>query len=177
MKNILVIVLLCGIILACNQKPSFPLEPAITYGKITNLPISISNDKKPPFKDSVTITINYRDGDGDLGISNEEIKKQSEEGKFNYIVKRQLRVKGKYYDFDPTPRHSGNFITLKSAGKPGPIEGFINYAIDFFPLNGTKKDTIKFQITIVDRMGHSSNTVTTDSILVNELNKKTLVIK
>lgn len=180
MKNIFGFILLAFTILACNQKPDFPLEPSITFGKITNTPIEDKNSSTPSrkvFKDSLSITINFRDGNGDLGVNEADKNKLSEKGEFNYIVRRFIRVKGKYYEFNPIPSHSGNFITLKQGAKAGPIEGFINYAIEFLPLNGTKKDTVKFEIQIVDRAKNASNAVMTDSVLVNELNKKTLVIK
>lgn len=161
----------------CSQKPDFPLEPSITFHKITVTKVKdllTSTPSREVFKDSVSISINYRDGDGDLGVTDAEKGKANEKEEFNYIVKRFVRVNGVYKAFDPTPSHSGNFITLKPVGKPGPIEGVIHYGIDFFPFNGTKKDTIKFEIQIKDRDNNFSNVVKTDSVLVNELNKRGL---
>lgn len=179
MKNIFGLVILIILGFGCSQKPNFPLEPSITFGKITNTAVEDKNSSTPSkkvFKDSLSITINFRDGNGDLGVNEADKNKLSEKGEFNYIVRRFIRVKGKYYEFNPVPSHSGNFVTLKQGAKAGPIEGFINYAIEFLPLNGTKKDTVKFEIQILDRAKNASNAVMTDSVLVNELNKKTLVI-
>ena len=89
-------------------------------------------------------------------------------------MRRFVRIKGKYVEFNPIPSHSGNFVSLKSGTKEGPIEGTINYALEFLPLNGPKKDTLKFEIQIFDRTKNGSNTLMTDSVLVNELNKKSI---
>jgi hypothetical protein len=166
MKKICVATFVILLALGCSQKPSFPLQPSITFNKISVKTVSFLNAiGAKETKDSVSITISYKDGDGDLGVENKDIKE-----KFNFIVKRLVRVKGVFKPFDPVPSHSGNFIKLKNS-KPGPIKGDLNYAIEFPPLKGTKKDTVKFEIQIMDSAGNPSNTVMTDSVLVYELNK------
>jgi hypothetical protein len=177
--KIYAIVIVLGFAFSCTQKPDFPLEPSITFSEITVTKVKdplTSLPGRDAFKDSVSISINYRDGDGNLGVNDADKDKLAEKGEFNFIVKRSIRIKGKYYEYDPLPKHSGNFITLKTGGKIGPIEGTIHYGIDFLPLNGPKKDTLKFDIQIMDREGNRSNIVTTDSVLVNEINKKNLKI-
>ena len=104
-------------------------------------------------------------------MQKDELTKKNE---FNYIVKRLLRVNGKFVEYDPLVSLSGNFITLKSGSKTGPIEGVLNYNIDFNPVIGLKKDTIKFQIQIIDRAKNPSNTVMTDSVLVYQIDKSRL---
>lgn len=178
MKSIIGILLIVIVIQACNQKPSFPFEPSITFGSIKKFRIidklSTQINKKEVFKDSVIISINFRDGNGDLGVNEDEKKKLNENGEYNYIVRRFLRVKGKYVEFDPLPKHSGNFITLKAGTKPGPIEGTLNYLLEFSPFKSLKNDTVKFEIQIMDRAKNRSNTVMTDSVLVYEVNKDLL---
>ena len=176
MKITVSIIFFLFFINSCNQKPTFPLEPSITLAGISNTSVidQFTGGNKATTKDSVSISINFRDGDGDLGISEAE-RKDSSNKDFNFIVKRFLRVKGKYVEFDPKPlSHSGNFITLKNSLKPGPIEGTIHYPLEFPPFKSNKKDTIKFEIQIVDRAKNKSNVVTTDSVLVFELNKDIL---
>jgi hypothetical protein len=169
----------CILFLAsCNSKPDFPLEPSITGSSISNIKVLdkfSSTDTKKIYKDSVIISINFRDGNGDLGVNEADKIKLSNAGKFNYLVRRFVKIKGKYVLFDPIPSHSGNFVALKSGNKAGPIEGVLNYSIDFFPLNGLKKDTVKFEIQIMDKAENLSNSVLTDSVLVNELNKKSIL--
>ncbi len=172
------VVFISGLALVtCIQKPNFPLEPSISMAKISNtkiLDVNSSTPNRQIFKDSVSISIDFRDGNGDLGVNELDKNRLSEKGEFNYKVRRFVRIKGKYIEFNPIPSHSGNFITLKAGSKEGPIEGTINYALEFLPLNGLKKDTLKFEIQIFDRAKNGSNTLMTDSVLVNELNKKTL---
>jgi hypothetical protein len=179
LKNIFASFFIGISVISCIQKPNFPLEPSISIAGISNIRILDKNSSTPSrqiFKDSVTISINFKDGNGDLGVNEADKNKLSEKGEFNYLVKRFVKIKGQYVSFDPKPSHSGNFITLKSGTKEGPIEGIINYALEFLPLNGTKKDTVKFEIKIVDRARNTSNAAITDSVLVNELNKKSIIL-
>lgn len=176
-KNIFGFTMVTVFAFACTQKPNFPLEPSIELAGITKNRVEDKLSSTPNnkvFRDSVSISINFRDGNGDLGVNEAEKTKLTEKGEYNYIVKRFVRVKGKYVLFDPIPSHSGNFITLKSGSKAGPIEGTLNYAIEFSPFTSLKNDTIKFEIQIVDRAKNLSNTVMTDSVLVYELNKSSL---
>ena len=163
---------------ACTTKPDFPIEPSITNASISNIKVLdkfSSTETKKIYKDSVIISINFRDGNGDLGVNEADKNKQSALGQFNYLVRRFVRINGKYVESIAVPSHSGNFVALKSSTKPGPIEGVLNYSIDFFPLSGLKKDTVKFEIQIVDRAKNKSNAMMTDSVLVNELNKKSIL--
>ena len=179
-KNILVFTFVAALAFACTQKPNFPLEPSIELAGITKIRVEDKLSSTPNnkvFRDSVSISVNFRDGNGDLGVNEAEKTKLTEKGEYNYIVKRFVRVKGKYLEFNPIPSHSGNFITLKPGAKAGPIEGTLNYAIEFSPFTSLRNDTVKFEIQIVDRAKNLSNTVMTDSVLVYELNKSSLIIK
>lgn len=177
LRIVFVIFVLSFCVFSCIQKPNFPLEPSISTAKISNtkiLDVFSSTPTRQVFKDSVSISIDFKDGNGDLGVNEVDKNKLSEKGEFNYVVRRFVRIKGKYIEFNPVPSHSGNFVSLKSGTKEGPIEGTINYALEFLPLNGPKKDTLKFEIQIFDRAKNGSNTLMTDSVLVNELNKKSI---
>lgn len=178
MKNIFAVLVLVLAILGCTQKPNFPLEPSIGYTGISKTRVEdkfSSTATNKVFRDSVSISIDFRDGNGDLGVNEAEKAKLTEKGEYNYIVKRFVRVKGKYLEFNPIPSHSGNFITLKTGIKAGPIEGILNYAIEFSPFKSLKSDTVKFSIQIVDRAKNLSNAIMTDSVLVYELNKDSLI--
>jgi hypothetical protein len=179
MKLLSIFIFIALAIIGCSTKPNFPVEPSISAAKILNIKVLdkfSSTPTKQIFKDSIAISIDFRDGNGDLGVNEADKVKLTAAGDYNYLVKRFVRIKGKYVEFNPIPSHSGNFVALKSSTKAGPIEGNLNYAIEFFPLNGPKKDTVKFEIQIMDRAKNRSNAVITDSVIVNELNKKTLVL-
>jgi hypothetical protein len=178
MKSILGIILIIITICACNQKPNFPIEPSITFAGISKTRVldklTSERTRKDVFKDSVSISINFRDGDGDLGVNQNQITELTEKGKYNYIVRRFLKLKGKFVLFDSSPNNSGNFAVLKKGIKKGPIEGTINYFIEFLPLKSLKSDTLRFEIQIMDQANNQSNIITTDSVLVYELNKDSL---
>ena len=64
--------------------------------------------------------------------------------------------------------YSGYFPRLKTDGKVGPIEGTIDYSIDFPQPFTPVKDSLKFQVTIKDRAGNISNTAESSVIVLNE---------
>ena len=88
---------------------------------------------------------------------------------FNFLVKQFRKSKNQYVEFIPLDTDSGFFQKI-SPDKPGPIEGKINFRLDilhtFYPY---RNDTIRFEVQIRDRAGNLSNTVTTDSVVVNWL--------
>jgi hypothetical protein len=177
-KNILLIGIIISIIFSCNQKPNFPLEPSIAFTSIKKFRIldalSTRAQRKDVFKDSVSISISFKDGDGDLGVNEQEKAKLTEKKEYNYIVKRFVKFKGKFVELKSDVTNSGNFITLKNSPKTGPIEGILNYALEFSPLKSLKADTVKFEIQIIDRAKNPSNVIMTDSVLVYELNKDSI---
>lgn len=164
-----------SILMSCIEKPDFPSEPSITFEsiKVDNVvDQTLSGLGQRVFKDSVTISIGFRDGDGDLGVNETDKEKLEKGGKFNYVVSRLVRRNGKFVVQNPIPSHSGIFVNLKAySSKPGPIEGSLTYSIDFLPLNSSRKDTVKFEVKIIDRANNESNVITTDSVLVNRLTR------
>jgi hypothetical protein len=87
---------------------------------------------------------------------------------FNYIIRIFRKKKGVFTEFKPSVPYSGYFPRLKVDGKIGPIEGTIDYSIDFPQPFTPVKDSLKFQITIKDRAGNISNTTESSVIVLNE---------
>lgn len=63
MKYYLLFLAMLGLV-ACYDEPEFPLEPEIEFGDIRFVE---SKNPQVPY-DTLKITVNFRDGDGDLGI-------------------------------------------------------------------------------------------------------------
>jgi hypothetical protein len=149
----------------CYKETTFDVKPAIEFKELRKMIVfdSFSRIKK----DSLILTIKFQDGDGDLGLDTRDsvLRKQG----FNYVIKPFRKKKGVFEEFtnNGVP-YSGYFIRLKSDGKIGPIEGTLDYSVDFFQNSVAKKDSIKFQVTIKDRAGHLSNTVESSIIILNE---------
>jgi hypothetical protein len=153
---------------ACYKEPNFTLTPEITFNKIDRF---IRLDQfSGAKKDSIIISLNFKDGDGDLGFNADEIGKKVKQDDFNYVVIPSRRIKGKLTVFKPSESFSGFYPKLKTDDKIGPIEGKLSYRVQietaFWPV---KKDTVVFEVYIKDRAGNKSNSIQTEPIVINTL--------
>lgn len=129
--------------------------------------------------DSAAITISYRDGNGDIGLNVGDTLppyQRFEVGGvienpffFNYHCAIERKVNGSYQPF-PLPNNAnlnGRVAPLTDLGKSNPVEGTITYNLGIEPSIFNFNDTIRFKIFIIDRALNISNTIETDSIIVN----------
>lgn len=153
----------------CFSVPDFADSPEIEFADIVS--VLRVDEMTGGYKDSVIISVKFRDGDGDLGYVQREIDSlASMGGGHNFLVKQFRKVNGSYIVYDPLESQSGYFHRL-SGDKPGPIEGTIHYSgiqvyHSFYPY---AKDTVKFEIYIRDRAGNISNTIMTDSVILRPI--------
>lgn len=148
MKNILKISA-CFIaslfIVGCSDdEPEYSNTPELEF-------VSISPSSITEFQEEVAITIKYRDGDGDLGENDPDVKNL-------YVTDQRNGVKYSYRVPELSP--SGSVIA---------IEG--NLEIDMNSLSvvgsGTSESAI-FDVYIVDRAGNQSNVITTSAVTVSK---------
>ncbi|AII50541.1 hypothetical protein N008_00895 [Hymenobacter sp. APR13] len=170
---------------SCISPPEFPETPSIEFKSLTvarqpTLPGDIPAD-------SVIITLGFKDGDGDLGLNQDEYtnppyQRLNADGTlnpnhWNYIIK--LFVKNSTGQFEPYTRtpdgleirpeaYYGQFPHLEpNAEKKAPLEGDLRFGqrlslgSPFFP-----GQEVRYEITIKDRALNTSNTVTTSSFVV-----------
>ena len=150
----------------CYKEPEFPVEPSIEFDEISK---QVRIDQfSGANKDSVVISIKFRDGDGDLGMNNEEIAIAQENQDYNYIVRVFRKRRGQFVEFNPFIPYSGFFFRLKNDDKVGPIEGTLSYSIDFPHPFTPKRDSVQFLVSLKDRAGNVSNVVETETIVLNE---------
>ena len=151
---------------ACYKEPVYDIKPEISFKEIRK---EIRID---PFtganKDSVIISLNFKDGDGDLGLDEEEKATAEKNNGYNYLVKAFRRQKGKLVEVQSDIPYSGYFPRLRTDNKIGPIDGVLDYSLDFPHPFTPKKDSIQFQIYLKDRAGNISNTIETKLIILNE---------
>ena len=167
-----------GGLLACVKEPEWSTVPSITFKQIQKI-TKISNDGfggKAKI-DSVVMPINFRDGDGHLGITQAEMRANPAKYKDfrNFEVNVMLKKNGKFVPITFSPSLGGlmNF-KFKADQKSGPIEGSVDYSTQFVyafykgysPLFTEKNDTLKFQIFIRDNALQTSNVVETDPIVI-----------
>lgn len=163
--SVFLMLLTIGLLTGCYKEVSFDVKPVIEFKELRKIIVldGFSQSKK----DSLILTIKFQDGDGDLGLDTRDsvLKKQG----FNYIVKPFRKRRGVFVEFPNNGvTYSGYFIRLRTDGKAGPIEGTLDYSVDFLQDFVVKKDTVKFQVTIRDRAGNLSNTVESSNIILNE---------
>lgn len=164
-SGFIILAAICSLI-GCYKETTFDVKPAIEF-KTLKKEIRIDQFAGSK-KDSVILTINFQDGDGDLGLNEKEKTAAELKNDFNYIIRIFRKKKGVFTEYIPDVSYSGYFPRLKTDGKIGPIEGTIDYSIDFPHPFTPVKDSLKFQITIKDRAGNISNTTESSVIVLNE---------
>ena len=121
---------------------AFPDEPAIEL-------ISISSDKIVQFKDQLVIRLNYKDGNGDLGSYDPDVK--------TVWVKDDRLAEPDWYFLAP----------LGPPDQEVAIQGTIDIKLNGTFLLGTSDEESTFyNIKILDRSGNWSNTILTPSITI-----------
>jgi hypothetical protein len=152
-------------VVGCFEMPNYSEVPDIAFNNVDKftVPDTFSGAKR----DSVIITIDYKDGDGDLGedVSGRTNKKYDVWG--NYELKT-LRLNDNKV-FEEIPQLSTNIIffpVLKPDRKKGPIEGKLDYSLYFPYTRSSKLAVVKFRIKIRDRAMNLSNVIETDTISV-----------
>ncbi|AZQ64452.1 hypothetical protein EI427_20230 [Flammeovirga pectinis] len=172
---------------SCFGEPEFPLEPEIEFAWIENYNPTELND-------SVYIALTFRDGDGDLGLSEDDINgpyapyeqdklpEDTVANKYhnNYFVSILRKEDDGIYRsvvFEAEQDFNGRFPRLNDSGRERPLEGELRYGIVLYydgvlqsPLN--KGDSIKFTINIADRALNESNEITTAGIEIGTPKEK-----
>jgi hypothetical protein len=177
------LIMLLALGLAGCPPPEFSDEPFISFKDIRSIP--------RPNKDSLIISITYRDGTGDLGLGPNDTDPpfDAEPYRYNYHIAAYKRLgrndRGEVnYELVQFPTagitFNGRFPVLKPDGKAGPIEGALDYSIPIeFPPDLTNEryilpgDTLRFDIFIYDRgeqrgrqNPNRSNQITTEEVIV-----------
>lgn len=165
-KHIFSLVLMASLAWACYREPNFDFKPEIEYKSITK--IVVTDNFSGAKKDSVVISIGFKDGDGDLGLATSQIESEFK-GKYNYLVKAFRQNRGVFSEVKFDPSLSGYYPRLKLNDKIGPLEGTLDYSIDFLQPFTRRNDTLKFQISIKDRADNESNTVETRPVVLNSI--------
>jgi hypothetical protein len=172
--------LLAGGLSSCLKEPSFSSTPDISFNNIRLQRVTPTNQE--PI-DSIFITINFQDGDGDLGLTEAESKVSpyAYPSKFanNYFVEPQVKRPGeKVYSTPiglytgvavPEGAYNGRFDhpSPLTDNKAAPLKGTLTRRLGF----GASEyfnvgDKVRFTVSITDRALHVSNTITTDSVVI-----------
>jgi hypothetical protein len=158
---------------SCWKEPVYPVEPSITFNSIKTKEIIEESGSK---RLSITIALDFKDGDGDLGLSPDDTLAPydfSTNNKFhnNYFVEAFVEINNEFQPYNPSAiPFSGRYIPLNPDGKKQSLEGELRYPFDIFPgllpLEFKNGDHMKFRIQIADRALNLSNTIETEPIQV-----------
>jgi hypothetical protein len=166
-STIIPIVLITAVVFitGCEQEVIYPIIPAIQFKDYEKLESYSGRDS------ALKLTITFTDGDGDLGLSQIQVKPPFDSTSIYYY-----NMYVYYYEFfdnkwnqvtvndfsTDTIRFKYRFPNLTPNADNKSIKGDIEYTIT--NLLPRKSNTIKFVIYIYDRKLHKSNIVESDII-------------
>ena len=142
---------------SCVKEKDFPVVPSIEFKGYTMYG-----------KDSADCTIKFKDGDGDIG---------SGDGDSTLALKMKYLYKGTDnlfhpYDYDLTDTvfdtlfYAFKVPYLTPDGQYKALDGEIMTKLRAAPIYAPMHHVVKFEITLMDRAGHISNTVSTNEIVI-----------
>jgi hypothetical protein len=139
------------------------------YSKIPHIEFEgfeIKRDQQDPttlYGDSIVVKIRYEDGDGDLGLAQNDLNSYGN----NYIINIYARQNGVFKKLNFDPSFDGQFPKLNPDNVVGPIDGVLSRSLFLYHSSPiTPDDTLRFDIKILDRANNESNTITTPTIIV-----------
>jgi hypothetical protein len=155
---------------SCVDIPDYSTTPNIQYNGIKQYTQTDTVSGRPQSVEVVTITIDFQDGDGDLGATDAETNDSTFTQRYskvpnwgkeaNYeLVPMMLAEDGKTWIDAPTSsiENFKFFKYLKPDGKTGPIKGKLDYTTRFYYLGSAKPQKRKFKVRIIDRAFNISN--------------------
>ncbi|HSZ24133.1 MAG TPA: hypothetical protein VK766_00340 [Cytophagaceae bacterium] len=173
---------------SCKKLPNFSVIPSIQVeSNWYNITRNFEDSSMGSFCDSVTIKLKFEDGDGDLGLSADDIKNNTTPNFYmkTYITNGAFNYQGTLYNYKDTILYTGQFppLTYLPENIKGPVSGELRYSVKFDYVNyymtvydnikgkdttvQVTNDSLKFDIYVMDRASHVSNTVTTPILVIH----------
>lgn len=154
----------------CVDIPDFDDTPKIYYNGIDQYPVENETTGKLE-RENVIITVDFEDGNGDLGATSEERSNPEFTAPYgnwgNYeLVTMRKEADGTWSERILAEDQYKWMPILKQDGKPGPIKGKLDLNTSFLYGSSTVPVYVKFKVRIRDRALHVSNQIETDSVLV-----------
>jgi hypothetical protein len=147
LKKSLFIPLAFLLLVACNDKPVFPNEPAITF-------VSITPAQATQFTaDQIELTFRYQDGDGDLGYEGDPVN--------NLFI---IDTRAAFVN-NPGRITSFSFASLTPTTRKPSIQGEMKVLLTTPPFEITQEPLV-YDVYIADRAGNLSNIIHTSPITI-----------
>lgn len=161
-----------GAVSSCLNPPDYSDTPSLSDPKIQSERLTGTQGRR----DSITITVSYQDGTGDLGLATGDSSgvysfRGGNRNFYNYFL--QPYVKDNLGNFQPRftsklGEYNGRFPRINADGaKAAPVKGTLKYG-QAFGLGSPFRpgEEVRFVVSIQDRGLHESNQVTTPSIII-----------
>jgi len=159
----LIYIFLILILFSCKPEAKFPVTPAISFVKFEKI------DNGTGVDDQGILTIHFEDGDGDIGLDEEDTEAPFDTSSiyyYNFFIKYLEKQNGEFVEVE-LPMTNNARIPRLSFDVPESIEGDISITL-YINNYSSPYDTIRFECYIVDRELHHSNTITTPDIIINK---------
>ena len=170
MKSYIVVFFVFALALAsCVDIPDFSDTPTIFYNGIDQNTETDSTGRR--IRENVIITIDFEDGNGDLGATSDErsdpkfTEPYGRLGNYELVTARK-ELNGRWTESILAGDSLKWMPILKPDGKSGPIKGKLDLNTSFLYGNSTVPITMKFKVRIRDRALHWSDQIETDSVVV-----------
>lgn len=112
--------------------------------------ISVTPLQPKEYTDSIVITIHYKDGDGDLGENDPDVKNL-------FLTDNRIGI-----------THGYRIQQLAPSGTSIAIQGNLNVVLNNLIItDSSATQNANFSIYVIDRAGNKSNTVTTSTITIH----------
>ncbi len=155
--------LLIGIVSSCFKKEEYPFQPIITYDSYT-----LSGD-------SVKLTFNFTDGNGDIGLSDSDTLSPFDiNSEYHYNLYIDYFEKDDVIGWTEGIDLEGNPIIFKyriepidTKGKTKGIKGKMDVDLGslFYNPLSDQSDTIKYFIQLTDKSLNKSNIIESEEII------------
>ncbi|KAA9339371.1 hypothetical protein F0P96_01760 [Hymenobacter busanensis] len=148
---------------SCLNPPSYPETPSIEFKSIRAEKFSQSAGSTPVYRPIITVT--FKDGDGDLGIS-EDLPSYDPPNDFNYFIDTYLRnpQTGEFELLGGPGAFNSRFPPLApNPDKKAPLKGDLNFEVrtSLLDVPSYTGAQMQFKLRIRDRALNESNTITT----------------
>ena len=159
-KYLAILILITACFQSCSKKEEYPIIPEIEFLGMTKL-----YDPVLQRYDRGVLAISFKDGDGDIGLFDFQTAPPYD---YNFFVKyfelqngSEIRV-----IINDSSFFNARIPVLTPDGSVKAIKGEIEDTLNIFNMF-SPFDTIKFDVYLVDRELHKSNTVSTGWFLRN----------
>ncbi|HLL94905.1 MAG TPA: hypothetical protein VK404_08005 [Spirosoma sp.] len=154
---------------ACFNEPNYPDTPEISFVETYRYPLEAGRGVGKGKRDSVVISVFFKDGDGNLGndipVSKGDSARYASNGGWgNYRIRTFRLANGKYEEVQLDVTRTLYFPDLAKGKPKGPISGPLDFNTTFQYGTSFRLYPTKFKITIRDRDLNQSNEIETDTL-------------